>query len=1440
MKNKPLPVYDIKLWQRLLLVGLTGTVPLFIVALILIKSTYSDSINFALQEQRGIVFQRPLEQLLDLLPRYEAATRQASTSEAMAGDSAGDLRQQIDRAMDTLASNYNGDLGKALAFTDTELSARQRSNARLSVLQTNWNNFKQGSLSDLKHSKALTNMVGSVRTMIAHSGDLSNLILDDELDSYYLADITVTVLPQTQKRLGDVTLQVGSRLRKGEMEPGKTKAAVMSELLRQDDINRIQRDAQTSLREDKYYYGISQSLQNNLPPAVEKFSAASSNIVEVLDRIAAGDGVTPAELEAAGWNAHAECLRLWQTCADELDRLLVIRIHAIETRRLQCYLIIVGTLALVALVMGFIIRNLLTAHHAEALQAAEELRSREAQLRAIGDNLPDGMVFRIMRDFDGAMRFLYVSAGIERLNGLAAEAVLRDSNLFHDQVLPEDRPKLAIAWQNSLLNLSVFKATVRMHRADGNVRWMQITSSPWRKPDGRFVWDGITTDVTEQRRAVESLTLLRSLIDRTNDSIEILDPETGRYLDVNEQASRVHGYSQEEYKTLVISDIDAKTTTSGPQAWSTLLAKLQQAGYLVFESRHRRKDGSTFPVEINATYIRLERDYVLAVVRDITERKRAEQRIRHLNRVYAVLSDINQTIVRERDLPAMLQAACQIAVEKGEFRMAWIGMLDEASQQIKPVASAGIVDGYLASLNINFPDRPPPSGPATQVLLSGEHAICNDIEHDAAYGPWREDAIQRGYRSSGGFPLKVEGRVVGIFNLYADEPDFFNSDELKLLDELAMDIGFALEFNRQEAWRKQSEERFSRIFNTSPLPISLTRFSDGAVLDVNESFLRMSGFTREEVIGNTISDLGVFADPEARLFMRAQLQQHGHLHGFEQVFRTKTGQTRDRILWSVIITIEGEKCALTIALDVTEQKLAEQERKQSEERFSRMFNSSPLPIFLTRFEDGQMVDVNESFLSMSGFTREELIGRTSLELEFYGGQNERKHIVEYLRKYGHLHAHEQKFRTKSGQIRNHVLWMDAITIGGEKHILVLALDVTEQKQTEQKQKQLEEQLRQAQKLEALGTLAGGIAHDFNNILGAIISFSELTRMDNPDNTELQENLGEVLKASNRATNLVRQILSFSRRQKHERKNLQLAGVIQEALKLLRATLPATIDIQHSIDDELPDVLANPTQIHQVVMNLCTNSAHAMKDRQGQLQVKLSRLYLNDADPRPQPELVAGDYVRLTVSDTGSGMDETTLKRIFEPFFTTKGPGEGTGLGLSVVHGIVKEHEGVIGVESEPGRGTAFTIYLPGRAAAAAPELLDDLEIPQGNGERVLFVDDEIMLGEVAQKIIRRLGYHPVVFHDAGDAWAAIQKDPAAYDVLISDLTMPVMTGMDLARLALQLRPNLPIILTSGSSGTFSRAEVHEIGIRELMSKPLDYQTLAAVLNKVLRPAPKLK
>jgi PAS domain S-box-containing protein len=384
-----------------------------------------------------------------------------------------------------------------------------------------------------------------------------------------------------------------------------------------------------------------------------------------------------------------------------------------------------------------------------------------------------------------------------------------------------------------------------------------------------------------------------------------------------------------------------------------------------------------------------------------------------------------------------------------------------------------------------------------------------------------------------------------------------------------------------------------------------------------------------------------------------------------------------------------------------------------------------------------------------------------------------------------------------------------------------------------KRRRLETQLRQAQKVEAIGTLAGGIAHDFNNILGAIFAFTEIAKLDAAGNSGILESLNEVLRAAERAKELVAQILTFSRQQPLEKRVLQLGLIVKEALQLLRSTLPSTIKISLHADPRTPAVFADPGSVHQILMNLCTNAAHAIGSRQGRLQLRLEPVTaVSDTRVNGQP-LPEGLYARLTVADSGQGMTSETLERIFDPFFTTKSSGEGTGLGLAVVHGILREHDGVIHVESQPGGGSEFTLFFPAtdpkQIAAAAPPV----EPPAGNGQHVLVVDDEPALARVTVRMLQRLGYQAAAETDPTRALARFRDNPREFDLLLSDLTMPGTSGFELAMAVLKLRPSLPILLCTGFSPSLEREALQKLGICDILYKPISPSMLAQALHGAL-------
>jgi PAS domain S-box-containing protein len=1014
--NEPLAklasLSDAKLRPRILLVGMTGGLPLFLVALLLINVAYSTPIEFGQQERRGLAFARQVESVLEALSSYASAARRASVDPAET-EAWLMARRDVDQNVQTLASSYQGELGRQLGFDGAQLRAQGRALASLDTLQNSWRELRLLPAAAAAGPHGMTNMVVSLRAMTEVMGDRSNLILDVDLDSFYLADI-VLALPLAQQRLLEVAPDLDTRHEVSESQRA-SRSQVLSAFIRENDLAHIERNAKRALDEDARFNGVSPSLHAELPRAVAEYAASTRLLLEALER-AQGEHEPGATTELVGptLRARTASFALFRTVADQLDQLLANRLSSIQGQRARAYWAIVATLAGAALVMGLMVRGLLAARNREATATQEELRAKEAQLRALGDNLPGGMTYQVARKPDGSLRFLYVSAGVEHLHGVTAAAVLANPSELFDLLLPEDVPALQAAELESRTNKTPFRMVARSRRRpDGAIRWLEFASAPRDLPDGSVVWDGIQLDVTE----------------------------------------------------------------------------------------------------------------------------------RHLA--------------------------------------------------------------------------------------------------DAAV--------------------------------------------------------------------RQSQQRFSHIFDNSPIPITLSNLNDGKFIAANDSFLRFSGYAREEVLGRTSLDLNLYTDPSQRAVILDRLRRDGRIHGLE------------------------------------------------------------LP-----------------------------------------------------------------FRTKSGALCDNMLWLETLTIDAERFLLVMALDVTEQKAAERQQKELEEQLRQAQKLDALGTLAGGIAHDFNNILGAIISYSELSKLDNPDNPALGQNLDEVLRASQRATVLVRQILSFSRQQKEERRAMQLAPIIREALSLLRATLPTTISIEQALDVPVDDVLVNATQVHQIVMNLCTNAAHAMRGRQGKLRVALDAVRVGPGAATPHVGLEPGNYVRLLVSDSGHGMDAATLKRIFEPFFTTKIGGEGTGLGLSVVHGIVKEYQGVVTIDSQVGCGTTFHIYLPSAPASQAAAPAESNEAPCGNGERVLIVDDEPALGAATHKMLTRLGYQATVHQSSLAALTALQQAPHAFAALVTDFTMPEMTGLELARAALALRPDLAVLLLSGSTASLPAEELRAIGVRGVLNKPVGYAPLARALHQALR------
>ena len=547
-------------------------------------------------------------------------------------------------------------------------------------------------------------------------------------------------------------------------------------------------------------------------------------------------------------------------------------------------------------------------------------------------------------------------------------------------------------------------------------------------------------------------------------------------------------------------------------------------------------------------------------------------------------------------------------------------------------------------------------------------------------------------------------------------------------------------------------------------------------------------------------------------------------------------ETKDRLLPGGSARFKDEVTGLSESFAFMEAELRKNVHSAiAAETKSRTILESIEEGFFETSLTGRMVYFNDSICKITGYSRDELVG-SSRNLTIPEAFSWIKPVFEQA-----LQA-----TTEPVQIRD----LEITRKDGTKRVIELSIyivrdqegspsgyrgvirDVTERLKADKENRKLEAQLQRAQKMEAIGTLAGGIAHDFNNVLSVILGYSELIMVDIAEGSRAQKNLNEVLNAAKRATDLVQQILTFSRQTEEEFKPVQFTPIIKETCKFLRASLPSTVKIRPSIQAESDVVLSDATKIHQILMNLCTNASHAMSDKGGVLELILSSLDLRAPDLSRYPDLSPGPYLRLTVRDSGHGMDKSLMERIFDPYFTTKEKGKGTGLGLAVVLGIAKNHGGTVTVHSEPEKGTTFEVYLPRIEPSETDQAPATEPLPKGT-ESVLFVDDEEALLDMGKQMLERLGYKVFIEKNSIRALEIFRAHPDKFDLVITDLTMPDLTGTKLASELLAIRADIPIVLCTGFSTLITEEKAKAIGVREFVMKPLVMRDLATTIRNAL-------
>ena len=635
-------------------------------------------------------------------------------------------------------------------------------------------------------------------------------------------------------------------------------------------------------------------------------------------------------------------------------------------------------------------------------------------------------------------------------------------------------------------------------------------------------------------------------------------------------------------------------------------------------------------------------------------------------------------------------------------------------------------------------------------------------------------------------------------------------------DSIMLDI---TEQKLAEEALRDSGKTLKSIFVAAPIGIGTV--SDRVIKQANDRLCEMTGYSKDELIGESVR----IVYPTDEEFEHVGREKYALIRDsgtgtVETKFQRKDGKVIDILLSSTPMDPDDLLRGVTFtALDITTRKRIEGELRESEEKYRSMMESMKDAVYICS-SDFRVEYMNSAMIQRTG--------RDAIGKNCFKALHDLDEKCPWCKhdKIKKGESVESDIVSPKDNRSYHISSSPIIHGDGSISKMTVFRDTTDLRI-------LETQLQQAQKMEAIGTLAGGIAHDFNNILGAIIGLSELSILETTEGSSLNRHIEKILEAGMRAKGLVQQILAFSRQRDQERISMSINPVIDEALKFLRSSLPSSIKISHYIKKDLGLIEGDPTQIHQVMMNLCTNAEHSMREKGEVLHVEVERVNVDETMAVLHHNLHPGPYVRLEVKDTGYGIEPATMERIFDPYFTTKGVGEGTGLGLAVVQGIVHKHGGAITVESEVGKGTTFEVFFP-VIEGEKKEIEEKRKAPLPTGtEHILFIDDEEVLAEVGKEALEHLGYEVIIRTSSTDALELFKAKPGYFDLVITDMSMPNMTGEQLSREVIKIRPELPIILCTGFSHIISKEKAHEIGIKAFVMKPLVRKDLAETVRKVL-------
>ena len=827
---------------------------------------------------------------------------------------------------------------------------------------------------------------------------------------------------------------------------------------------------------------------------------------------------------------------------------------------------------------------------------------------------------------------------------------------------------------------------------------------------------------------------------------------------------------------------------------------------------------------------------VVIIIEDKTEAILHEKAIEKLTRLLGGIRDINKLIVNVPSEKDLLAGACNILSEQIGLNCAWVGYLTENSMTLVPEYANGIPLEKLQQLTFTL-DQQAFVDCGDQGPLPGISVNRTAANNQAVWEPWLQVSDITGSQSFCALPIRADGRAYGAISVHAKSKSFFDKDVETLMREIASDASFGLEVLKEKELRRDAEKRLEE--ERQKLLVTLRSIGDGVlttdnsgrVVMMNTIAEQLTGWKQEEAVGQLLEQVFHIVNEMTRAtcenLVKKVLTTRGIIGLANHTLLISRDGREIPIIDSgaPILTNDGEIIGVVLVFqDDTKRRASQQAIEESEKKYRNIFENIQ-DVYYEASMDGTILEISPSIEKVLGYKRKELIGKSLYDI--YTNPEERDELLEAILESGKIANFEVHLTDKDGSQYsvelNSTLQRDQK--GNTVKIIGSMRDISERKR-------LEAMLRQSQKMEAIGSLAGGIAHEFNNILGTIIGNTELAINDVPESNPARECLEEIQLASLRAKEIVRQLLGFARKSVFQLMPVQISSIVSETLNLIRASIPTTIEIRRNISCKSDTVMADSSQINLVLLNLCANAKNAMQEEGGVLEVNLENTTLDETSAARYEGLGPGNYLKLTVKDSGHGIDPKIIDRIFEPYFTTTSLAEGTGMGLAVVHGIVKNHNGAITVASEPGKGTVFEVLFPLTEAKMAQEAGEPEALPTGN-EKILFVDDETSLVKMAKRMLEMQGYRVEAKSDPIEVLELVRSEPRRFDLVITDMTMPQMTGDKLAKEILNIRPGMPIILCSGYSENIDAEKARALGIRKYIEKPLNMSNFVASIRKVL-------